>query len=88
MNFETNSSSGDGDGYYSTLVDNEFVDFSANPLINGTIESFNGEMLPLKINNSTDIVHTSFLIFSDVVVKSLQVMLPSNTKIKWTATLF
>jgi len=52
MNFETNSSSGDGDGYYSTLVDNEFIDFSANPLINGTIESFNGEMLPLKINNS------------------------------------
>lgn len=86
MNSSTLSSQGDAEGFYTTLVNNEFIDFSSNPLNSVTIES-DGGILPLKINNTNDIIHTRFCIITDMVIKSIQVMLPAGTKIKWTSTL-
>jgi len=79
------SSQGDAQGFYTTVINNEMIDFSLTPLSSITIES-DTELL-LKINGSNSILHTKFCIFTDVIITTIQVMMPIGTKIKWSALL-
>jgi len=70
--------------FYTTIINNEIIVFES-PLSSITIEA--KYQIPIKINNS-EIITTSFLIITNELINSLQIMALSGTEIKWSGTVF
>jgi len=74
-------------GFYTTILDNEYIDLTSTPLSSIILESISPNIiLPIKINDS-DIIYVTELTINDFYVKSLQIMDGAGTKIKWTGIL-
>ena len=70
--------------FYTTVINNEIITFES-PLSGIAIEA--KDQISIKINNS-DTMATSFLIITDALINSMQIMSPSGTQVKWYGTAF
>jgi len=68
--------------FYTTVINNEIITFES-PLSGIAIEA--KDQISIKINNS-DTITTSFLIITDALINTLQIMELSGTEVKWSGT--
>jgi len=70
--------------FYTTVINNEIITFQY-PLSSITIEA--KTQIPIRINNS-DTMTTSYVIVTDELINSIQIMSPSGTQVKWSGIAF